>query len=85
MVDLFGIIFLICVAVAIVLSTIQILRDRKRYPSSDEGTLDSSQPLSIDIHESSSHQQPACAQHATGHSNFAGDHGCGDFGGGHHH
>jgi hypothetical protein len=87
--DLVGIIFLIGLAVVIVLSTVQILRDRKKSTHlAGEGaaSLDASLPLPIDItDEGSSIPQPGCAPHDVGHSDFGGDHGCGDFGGGHHH
>jgi hypothetical protein len=87
--DLFGIIFLIGLAVVVVVSTLQILRDRKkktRLAEDSAASLDDSLILPIDIKdESSSIQQPDCGHHDAGHSDFSGDHSCGDFGGGHHH
>jgi len=82
--DLFGTIFLIGVAVAVIFSCVQLLRDRKKYRSAGESALDSTEPFPIGVHESASAPQPDCAQH-TGHSHFGGDQSCGDFGGGHHH
>jgi hypothetical protein len=87
--DLFGIIFLIGLAVLVVVSTVRILRDRKKktcLSRDSAASLDDSLILPIDVsNEGSSIQQSECAHHDAGHSGFGGDHGCGDLGGGHHH
>jgi len=87
--DLVGIIFLIGLAATVVASTLQILRDRKKSTHLAEdaaASLDTSLPLPINVNnEGSSIQQSECAHHDAGHSDFSGAHGCGDFGGGHHH
>jgi len=88
--DLVGIIFLIGLAVLVVVLTVQILWDRKRRKTrlteDSAASLDDSLILPIDINnEDFSMQQSECAHHDAGHSDFSGDHSCGDFGGGHHH
>ena len=87
--DLVGIIFLTGLTVVIVLCAVQILRDRKKstHVAGDAAaSLDTSLPFPIDINNGgSSIQRSECAHHDAGHSDFSGDHGCGDFGGGHHH
>jgi MFS superfamily sulfate permease-like transporter len=82
--NVFGTVFLIGVAVAVIFSCVQLLRDRKKHRSVAENALDSTEPFPIGLHESVSAPPPDCAHHI-GHSDYGGDQSCGDFGGGHHH